>query len=72
MKKILTFIESVYDQLEDIECREEMPIANASAAIAILEDSVNLFFVVGDSNRPNSNHLYAKETVFLSPKIRFE
>jgi len=39
MKKILTFIESVYDQLENIECREEMPIANASAAIAILEDS---------------------------------
>lgn len=39
MKKILTFIESVYNQLEDIECREEMPIANASAAIAILEDS---------------------------------
>jgi hypothetical protein len=39
MKEILTFIESVYDQLEDIECREEMSIANASAAIAILEDS---------------------------------
>lgn len=39
MKKITTLIESVYNQLEDIECREEMPIANASAAIAILEDS---------------------------------
>lgn len=39
MKKILTFIESIYDQLEDIECREEVLIANASAAIAILEDS---------------------------------
>ncbi len=39
MKKIIAFIESVYDQLEDIEGREEMSLANASAAIAVLEDS---------------------------------
>ena len=39
MKKIIAFIESVYDQLEDIEGREEMSLANASAAIAVLEAS---------------------------------
>lgn len=39
MKKIIAFIESVYDQLEDIEGREEMSLANASAAIALLEAS---------------------------------
>jgi hypothetical protein len=37
MKEIIDFIESVYNQLEDIECREEMPIANASAAILYLK-----------------------------------
>lgn len=39
MKRLMSFFESVYDQLEDIEYREEMPLANASAAITILEGS---------------------------------
>jgi RteC protein. len=39
MKKIVAFIESVYDQLKDIESREEMSLANASNAITVLEDS---------------------------------
>lgn len=39
MKRIIAFIESVYDQLEDIEGREELTLVNASAAINVLEDS---------------------------------
>jgi len=35
MKKIIDFIESVYNQLEDIECREEMLISQPHEAIVI-------------------------------------
>jgi hypothetical protein len=37
MKKTIDFTESGYNQLEDIECCKEMPIANASAAILYLK-----------------------------------
>jgi len=39
MKTITTFIDSVYDRLENIESNEESPLANARTAIALLEDS---------------------------------